>query len=145
MKFEELEAGQIITAGPLRLSEDDILAFARAYDPQWYHTDPARAAAGRWNGLIASGWQTAAVAMRLAVDAVLGSSQTFGSPGLEYLKWPAPVRPGDALTLHIEILDVRRSERRPTLGIMRWHWKLVNQDGVPVLELVATNLFDLTE
>ena len=144
MRFEELEAGQIITAGPLRLSEDDIVAFAREYDPQWFHTDPLRAAAGRWGGLIASGWQTAGVAMRLAVDAVLGSSQTFGSPGLEYLKWPAPVRPGDALTLRLEVLEVRRSERRPTLGIVRWRWTLVNQDEVPVLELVATNLFDLS-
>jgi acyl dehydratase len=144
MKFHELAPGQVLTFGPARLSEDEILAFAREYDPQWFHTDPARAKAGRWNGLIASGWQTAAIAMRLVVEGVLDGSETFGSPGIEYLKWLAPVRPDDALTLRIEVLDARRSERKPSLGVLRWRWTLANQDGVDVLELVATNLFDLS-
>jgi acyl dehydratase len=143
MKFADLKAGQVIDCGTARISEEEILAFAREYDPQWFHTDPARAAASRWNGLIASGWQTAAVAMRLAVEHVLGGSETFGSPGLDSLKWLAPVRPGDALTLRVEILEARRSERKRTLGVLRWRWMLSNQDGVEVLEVVATNLFDL--
>ena len=143
MKFRELFAGQVLTFGPARLSEDEIVAFAREYDPQWFHTDPQRAKAGRWDGLIASGWQTAAVAMRLVVEGVLDGSETFGSPGLEYLKWLAPVRPDDALTLRVEVLEVRRSERKPTLGVLRWRWTLANQDAMDVLELVATNLFDL--
>jgi acyl dehydratase len=144
MKFRELEAGRVWTFGPAHLTEDEILAFAREYDPQWFHTDSERAKAGRWDGLIASGWQTAAIAMRLVVDNVLAGSETFGSPGLEYLKWLAPVRPDDALTLRIEVLDARRSERKPSLGVLRWRWTLANQDGVDVLELVATNLFDLS-
>ncbi|HEY3532526.1 MAG TPA: MaoC/PaaZ C-terminal domain-containing protein, partial [Casimicrobiaceae bacterium] len=90
MKFRELEAGRVLTFGPARLTEDEILAFAREYDPQWFHTDPSRAKAGRWDGLIASGWHTAAIAMRLVVENVLAGSETFGSPGLEYLKWLAP-------------------------------------------------------
>ena len=143
MKFRELSAGQVLTFGPARLSEDEIVAFARDYDPQWFHTDPQRAKAGRWDGLIASGWQTAAVAMRLVVEGVLDGSETFGSPGLEYLKWLAPVRPDDALTLRVDVLEVRRSERKPTLGVLRWRWTLANQDAVAVLELVATNLFEL--
>jgi acyl dehydratase len=143
MKFDELKAGQIIDCGTARISEAEILAFARQYDPQWFHTDPARAKAGRWDGLIASGWQTACIAMGLAVDAVLAGSETFGSPGLDSLKWLAPVRPGDALTLRAEILEARRSERKPALGVLRWRWILTNQDDVPVLEVVATNLFDL--
>jgi acyl dehydratase len=143
MKFRELEAGRVLTFGPARLTEDEILAFAREYDPQWFHTDPSRAKAGRWDGLIASGWHTAAIAMRLVVDNVLAGSETFGSPGLEYLKWLAPVRPNDALTLRIEVLVARRSERKPTLGVVRWRWTLANQEGVDVLDLVATNLFDL--
>jgi acyl dehydratase len=81
--------------------------------------------------------------MRLAVQGALGDSETFGSPGLEYLKWLAPVRPGDALTLEVEVLDVRRSERQPALGVLRWRWQLFNQDRVAALELVATNFFDL--
>lgn len=143
MKFADFEPGQRLAFGPARITEAEILAFARDYDPQWFHTDVARANAGRWNGLIASGWQTCGIAMRLAVEGALGGSETFGSPGLEYLKWLAPVRPGDALTLEAEVLDARRSERQPALGVLRWRWQLVNQDRVAVLDLVATNFFDL--
>ena len=71
MRFADFHAGQRITAGPVTLTEADIVAFARAWDPQWFHTDPERAAASRWNGLIASGWQTCAIAMRLAVETAL--------------------------------------------------------------------------
>src|SRR6185437_8337145 len=119
-------------------------SFARQYDPQWFHVDVERAEAGRWQGLIASGWQTCGIAMRLVVEGALRDSESFGSPGLDYLKWLAPVRPGDALRLVAEVLEVRRSERQPTLGIVRWRWNLVNQDEAPVLELVATSLFDLS-
>lgn len=144
MKFADFHAGQRIRAGPVTLSEDDIVGFARAWDPQWFHTDPARAAASRWQGVIASGWQTCAIAMRLAVDTALTDSESFGSPGLEYVKWPNPVRPGDALTLDAEVLEARRSQRQPWLGILEWRWQLFNQHGQPVLDLVATSLFDLS-
>ncbi|HMA32747.1 MAG TPA: MaoC family dehydratase [Casimicrobiaceae bacterium] len=143
MTFDEFHAGQVLVRGPATVSEAGILAFAREYDPQWFHVDPSRARQGVWNGLIASGWQTCGIAMRLAVDGILAGSETFGSPGLEYLKWLAPVRPGDRLTLHAEVLEARRSERRSTLGVLRWRWRLLNQDEAAVLELVATNLFDL--
>jgi acyl dehydratase len=83
--------------------------------------------------------------MRLLVNGALQGSESFGSPGLEYLKWLAPVRAGDALMLHAEVLDVRRSERQSTLGILRWRWRLLNQDNAAVLELVATSLFDLAQ
>lgn len=143
MTFDDFRPGQLLTYGPATVTEAEILAFAREYDPQWFHTDPARAHASRWKGLIASGWQTCGIAMRLAISGALEGSESIGSPGLDYLKWLAPVRPGDGLTLHAEVLDVRRSERQPTLGVLRWRWRLVNQDDVPVLELVATSLFDL--
>ena len=143
MTFDEFHAGQVLTYGPATLSEAEMLAFAREYDPQWFHTDVDRAKTGRWQGLIASGWQTCGIAMRLAAEGALRGSESFGSPGLEYLKWPAPVRPGDTLTLVAEVLEVRRSERQPTLGILRWHWRLLNQDDVVVLELVANTFFDL--
>jgi acyl dehydratase len=102
-----------------------------------------RAKGSRWQGLIASGWQTCGVAMRLLVEGALRDSESFGSPGLEYLKWLAPVRPGDALIVVAEVLDVRRSERQPALGIVRWRWTVRNQNDEAVLELVATSLFDL--
>jgi acyl dehydratase len=143
MRFAEFRAGQTIVAGPVTLSEDDIVRFAREWDPQWFHTDPARAAASRWNGLIASGWQTCAIAMRLAVDAALVGSESFGSPGLEYVKWPHPVRPGDALRLRATVVDARRAQSQQHLGILKWRWVLYNQDELLVLDLVATSLFDL--
>ena len=143
MNFDEFHAGQVLTYGPATLTQDEMLAFAREYDPQWFHVDVERAKTGRWQGLIASGWQTCGVAMRLVAEGALRGSESFGSPGLEYLKWPAPVRPGDALTLRAEVLEVRRSERQPTLGILRWRWRLLNDDDVVVLELVANNFFDL--
>ncbi|MGH8802797.1 MAG: MaoC family dehydratase [Casimicrobiaceae bacterium] len=143
MKFDDFHTGQVLVRGPVPVTEEDILAFARSWDPQWFHTDPARAQGGPWKGLIASGWHTCGIAMRLAVTEILDGSESFGSPGLEYLKWLAPVRPGDALTLHAEVLDVRRSERKPTLGVLRWRWQMLNQNEIAVLEFTATSLFDL--
>lgn len=143
MKFAEFHAGQVIEAGPFVLSASELLAFATAYDPQWFHVDAQAARGGRFQGLIASGWQTCAIAMRLAVDKALSGSESFASPGLAYVKWPYPVRAGDHLRLHATVIEARRSERRDTLGILRWRWQLFNQNDVEVLELEATSLFDL--
>lgn len=144
MKFADFRAGQVIPAGSYAISEEEILAYARQWDPQWFHTDPERAETGRWDGLIASGWQTCGVAMRLAVLNVLEGSESFGSPGVKHIRWPHPVRPGDVLHLHIEVLDARTSSSRPDLGILTWRWLLTNQDGRQVLELEAASLFDLS-
>jgi acyl dehydratase len=143
MKFADFHAGQVLEAGPLALTEAEVLAFARAYDPQWFHTDPEAAAAGRFQGLIASGWHTCSLAMRLAVEVALAGSESFASPGIAYIKWPAPVRPGDALRLKATVLEVRRASAKPTLGILRWRWQLFNQHGTEVLDLEATSLFNL--
>lgn len=143
MKFADFQAGQVIEAGPYVLSQDELLSFAREWDPQWFHTDPEAAAQGPHGGLIASGWQTCGIAMRLAVAAALAGSESFASPGLAYVKWTHPVRAGDALTLKATVLDTRRSASQPTLGILRWRWQLFNQDGTQVLDLEATSLFKL--
>ncbi|MES2957037.1 MAG: MaoC family dehydratase [Pseudomonadota bacterium] len=143
MKFAEFHAGRVIEAGPYTLSESELLQFARAYDPQWFHTDAAAAGQGRFGGLIASGWHTCGIAMRLATDAALEGSESFASPGLAYVKWTHPVRPGDALTLRATVLDTRRSRTQPNLGLLRWRWQLFNQAAIEVLDLEATSLFDL--
>jgi acyl dehydratase len=143
MRFADLTPGRVIEIGPASLTEDEILEFARAYDPQWFHTDVARARASQWQGLIASGWQTCGVAMRLVVDHVLAGSESFGSPGLAYLKWEAPVRPGDALRVVLDVLDRRTASSKPTLGIVRWRWRVFNQRNEGVLDLEATSFFDL--
>lgn len=143
MKFAELRAGRVIDAGPFVLSEEELVAFAAKWDPQWFHTDAAAAAQSRFGGLIASGWQTCGIAMRLAVDAVLEGSETFGSPGLAYLKWTHPVRAGDALSLRATVLETRRASKTTGVGILRWRLQLFNQHDREVLDLEATNLFDL--
>ena len=143
MRFAELTAGRIIHLGPASLTEQEIVDFARDYDPQWFHLDIDRAATSPWQGLIASGWQTCGVAMRLVCDGILAGSDSFGSPGLAYLKWDNPVRAGDALRLTVEVLDQRIAKSRPTLGIVRWRWVLANQRAETVLDLEVTSLFDL--
>ena len=143
MKYAEFHVGQIITAGPYLVSEAEVIAFATAYDPQWFHTDPVAAQDGRFGGLIASGWHTCGIAMRLIADSVLRGSESFASPGLAYLKWQHPVRPGDQLRVVATVLETRHSVSQPTLGILRWHWKMLNQADVQMLELEASSLFDL--
>ena len=143
MKFKEFEPGLVIRHGPVTVDEADMLAFSRTYDPQWFHIDPDRAREGRWDGLIASGWMTCGLAMRMAVEAALHDSESFGSPGLERLRWTHPVRPGDQLRLEATVDSSRISSTRADLGIIRWTWRLFNQDDVQVLDVEATSLFDL--
>ena len=141
MQFSDFVVGQVLRAGPVEIDETSIIEFARQYDPQVFHVHKVAAERGRWKGLIASGWQTCGIAMRLAVDHILKDSDSCGSPGLEYLKWPAPVRPGDQLRLQIEVIETRRSASGK-FGIVRWRWCMFNQEDNLVLDLVATSLFD---
>jgi acyl dehydratase len=143
MKFADFHAGQILEAGPHCVSESELLGFAQAWDPQWFHTDAEAAAQGVFGGLIASGWHTCAIAMRLVVDTALAGSESFASPGLQYVRWPHPVRPGDTLRLAAEVIEVRRAASKPRLGILRWRWQLFNQHDLEVLDLEATSLFRL--
>jgi acyl dehydratase len=143
MKFADFHPGQVIEAGPYALSEAEVLQFATAYDPQWFHTDPQAAEKGPFGGLIASGWHTCGIAMRLIADAALHGSESFASPGLAYVKWPHPVRPGDQLTVRATVIESRRASSRPDLGLLRWRWQLFNANGIEVLDLEATSLFDL--
>lgn len=143
MKFSEFHPGQVLEAGPLQITESDIVAFARQWDPQWFHTDPQAAAEGPFSGLIASGIHTLAVAMRLLVPAALHDSESLASPGLAYVRWPHPLRTGDRVRLRVTVLEARRSRSKPHLGIVRWRWQLFNQDGQEVLDTEATSLFKL--
>jgi acyl dehydratase len=142
MKFAEFHSGQLICLGPRTVTEDEILEFAGKYDPQWFHTDPGRAAQGRWNGLIASGWHSCGIAMQMIVEGILADSESFASPGMNYLKWSAPVRPGDRLRVEVVVLETKISSSGRT-GSVLWIWRMFNQDDVMVLELEATNLFEL--
>jgi acyl dehydratase len=143
MKFDDFRAGLVIVAGPYVVEEAELLQFAKAYDPQWFHTDRRASTKGRFGGLIASGWHTCAIAMRLVADNALLGSESFASPGLAYVKWPHPVRPGDALMLRATVLETRFAQSEPGLGILRWRWQLFNSKQVEVLNLEASSFFDL--
>lgn len=143
MKFNDFQVGAVVAHPPVVVSQEEMLAFAKAYDPQWFHVDAERAKSGRWDGLIASGWLTCGLAMRMAVDAALHDSESFGSPGLEKVRWLLPVRAGDALRLAATVDSKRISSSRDDLGIIRWSWRVYNQRDEQVLELEATSLFDL--
>jgi len=143
MKFAEFHPGQVIEAGPHLVAEEELLSFAQAYDPQWFHTDKAAAERGRFQGLIASGWQTCGIAMRLAAQAALQGSESFASPGANYVKWLSPVRPGDRLSLKATVIETRRSKTQATLGLLLWRWQLFNQQCTEVLDIEVTSLFDL--
>ena len=143
MKFAELVTGRRITLGPLAVDQGELVAFAEKYDSQWFHTDAARAEDGPFQGLIASGWHTCAMAMSLIASDVLHDSESYASPGLAYVRWPNPVRPGDQLTVELEVLEQRISDSKPWLGIVRWRWVMKRQGGAAVLDLEATSLFRL--
>lgn len=133
----------VINHSPIMVDEGEMIAFAEKYDPQWFHLNAEKAKDGRWGGLIASGWLTCGLAMRMATHAVLQGSESFGSPGLEKLRWIAPVRAGDQLRLEATIDTVRTSSSRDDLGIVRWTWRVFNQHNEHVLEAEVTSLFDL--
>ena len=144
MKFADYAVGQVIEGGPYAVTAEEIIRFAKAYDPQWFHVDAEHAREGRFGGLIASGWHTCAIAMRMAVDAALDDSESLASPGIEQVRWPHPVRPGDVLRLRATVTEVRISRKQPTLGIMRWAIRMRNAADIEVLSFDATSLFDLS-
>ncbi len=116
--FEDFTPGTTIDLGTTLVDRDEMLAFARRFDPQPFHTDPVAAAASVLGGLCASGWFTCALWMRAYADTVLAGSTSQGSPGGSEIAWPAPVFPGETLRSSVQVLEVRRSSSRPTLGLV---------------------------
>ncbi len=131
--FEDLPPGLTETFGPLTVSKDDILVFAREYDAQPFHVDEAAAKDSFVGTLIASGWHSCSLNMRLFADGLILGSSSMGSPGIEEVKWVKPVRPGDSLRSRMTVLDSRPSKSRPTLGLVRFHFDMLNQADETVL------------
>lgn len=138
--FEDYAAGQVYEFGPIAVSEQEIIDFARQFDPQDFHLDPAKAATGPYGGIIASGWHTISLAMRLYVDHYLSHVASLGSPGVDEVRWPRPVRPGDMLKIRITILEARRSRSKPDRGIVRAHVEAINQQEDVVLTMTVVSL-----
>jgi acyl dehydratase len=137
--FDDYPPGVRIDCGSVSVSEAEILSFAAEFDPQPFHVDPAAAARGPFGGLVASGWHTAALVMRQFVDYYLPAEASLGSPGLDEIRWPEPVRPGDTLRVHATALEARRSQSKPDRGILKTAIEAVNQDGRTVMRATATN------
>ncbi len=143
--FEDYVSGLRVEVGSVSLSEAEMIEFASKYDPQDFHIDPQKAANGTFSGLIASGWHTASAVMRLLVDRYLSDASSLGSPGLDELRWLAPVRPADTLTVHATIIEARRSNSKPDRGLVRTKAEVFNQDGVLVMTMKAMNLIACRE
>ncbi len=131
--FEDYLPGAVHGCGPIGVDEADIVEFGRKFDPQPFHTDPQRAARGPLGGVIASGWHTASLMMRLLVDHFLPGQAGLASPGVDELRWLAPVRPGDRLSLRITITEARRSRSKPDRGLVQTFNEVTNQRGEPVM------------
>jgi acyl dehydratase len=138
--YEDYLPGAVYEYGYATVTEAEILEFAGRFDPQRMHTDPAAAAAGPFGGLIASGWHTAGVLMRLYADHYLSRVASLASPGVDELRWPVPLRPGDRVRLRATVLTARPSRSKPDRGIVRTRAELVNQQEQAVLHLIAINL-----
>ena len=135
--------GAVYEYGYASVTEAEIIAFAERFDPQPIHIDPQFAASGPFGGLIASGWHTASIAMRLVVDHYVSKVASLASPGVDELRWPAPVRPGDTLRLRTTIVETRRSESKPDRGLVRTRAEMLSQHDQTVLSLLAMNLIQL--
>ena len=139
--WEDFPVGRVFEYGSRQLSEQEIIDFARDWDPQRFHTDPVAAKETPFGGLVASGWHTGSVLMRFMCDAYLNESSCIGSPGIEEWRFALPVRPGDTLHYRGTVIESRPSASKPDRGIVKWRWELLNQRGEVAVLLIGTQFF----
>ena len=139
--FEDFQVGERIELGSRTVTEEEIIAFARQYDPQPFHISPEQAKHSYYGGLIASGWHTVSVLMRLMVDALINDTISLGSPGVDEVRWLRPVRPNDTLHASLTIVGMAPSKRRAELGILTSRSEVYNQSGELVLTLKGVHFF----
>ena len=139
--FEDYVPGEVHKLGTVAVERDELLTFGRRFDPQDFHADPAAAERTVYQGLIASGWHTAGLMMRLYVQRYLSRIGSLGSPGVDEVRWPRPVRPDDVLSVRVTVLDARLSNSKPDRGIVTSLVEVANQRGELVMSLRAVNLF----
>lgn len=142
--FEDLAVGDEWTSDGYEVTQDEIIEFAEQYDPQWFHTDPERAAEESiYESLIAAGFHTAAISTRLFVDCFLSDTATLGGKGIDKLRWHEPVRPGDRLSIHAEIID--REPETDSRGLADIQIETANQDSDVVFSMIALVMFARTD
>jgi len=139
--FEDIEAGMAYEFGQILIEEAEIIDFAQRFDPQPFHLDPEAAKQSLYGGLIASGWHTASLMMRILVEHYLSPVTSLGSPGVDELRWLHPVRPGDVLSLRVTVVNTRRSRSKPDRGLVQSFVEVINQDDKVVMSLKGMNMF----
>jgi len=139
--LDDFKPGDVIECGSVTITEPEIVEFATKYDPQSFHVDAEAAKESFFGGLIASGWQTASLAMRLLVDGYIHRSASMGSPGVDELRWLKPVRPGDTLTVRVNVEEVRPSTSKPDRGVLRSTTEVLNQHGEVVMTMKGMGMF----
>ncbi|MFC7137015.1 MaoC family dehydratase [Halobaculum litoreum] len=138
--YEDVAVGDVSTHGSYEVAREEVLRFAERYDPQWFHVDPERAASeSPYGGVIASGWHTAAMTMRLLVDGTLADAATVGAKGVDDLRWRVPVRPGDTLRIENEVVET--VPERPDRGLVRARTETYNQDDEQVFHMVGNVMY----
>lgn len=139
--YEDFTPGRVFELGSVDVTEDEIIEFATRFDPQPFHIDREAAAESMFGGIIASGWHTCSMCMRLLVDGLLSDSTSLGSPGTEQIRWTAPVRPGDRLTARSTVEEVRPSSSKPDRGTVTMLTEMLNQDGVVVMTMRGMGMY----
>jgi acyl dehydratase len=141
MYWEDFTAGQRFEMGSHTFTEEEIVAFAREFDPQPFHVDREAAKKSFFGGLIASGWHTCSIAMRLSVDTYVSKTVSLGSPGLDNIRWLKPVRAGDTIRYARVVLETRPSGSRPDVGLVKGRWEATNQAGELVMTMEGWGMF----
>jgi acyl dehydratase len=139
--WEDFKPGESFPMGERTLDRDEIMAFARQFDPQPFHIDEEAAKRSMYGGLIASGWHTVAMVMRMMCDSYLNQSASLGSPGVDNVRWLKPVRPGDTIRAQRTVLESRVSQSRPEMGLVKTRWEVFNQDGEAVMTMEGYGMF----
>ena len=139
--WEDFIPGSVREFGAMEVTKEEILEFARKYDPQPFHVDEEAARRSPYGGLIASGWHTCALAMRVICDGFMLEAASVGSPGIEKLRWIKPVRPGDVLRVRLEVLESRPLSSKPDIGLVRHRWEVLNQNDEVVMEMEGAVMF----
>jgi acyl dehydratase len=139
--WEDFPVGKVTEFGGITLTQEDIMRFAKEFDPQPFHVDEDAAKQSVFGGIIASGWHTCGLAMRMMCDAYLLESASLGSPGVENIRWLKPVRPGDTLRVRSVVLEARPLESKPHVGLVRNRWEVLNQKGEEVMQMEGFGMF----
>ena len=143
--WEDFKVGDTAPIGERVVEQAEMIAFARAYDPQPFHIDEDAAKRSMYGGLIASGWHTVAMVMRMTVDSYLNESASLGSPGVENVRWLKPVRPGETIRATRKVVETRASKSRPEMGLVKTIWEVFNQDGELVMTMEGYGMFQRCE